>query len=272
MEPRSTGRSTREGRAASSTRVRWTGRGAARLDRRLDARDRRRRNGAGLRLRRRARRDRPDGPDDGRSRTLRARASTASTWTRRTSPRSGLTASLYVTCSGEDDRPEIVRIAPGGGTERWTHGGVELPERLPRDCPTATRSSSWRRKAERVVRVPILGRRLGRSPRSRRRAPRHGRRRASRSTPTAASGSRCTGPTGSCGSRPTATVAAWSTTISRRHLDAPTNIALVGEDLDRAVVANVGGRFLSIADSAWPATRSTTRRCRESGCASPTAT
>ena len=32
------------------------------------------------------------------------------------------------------------------------------------------------------------------------------------------------------------------------HLDAPTNIAWVGEALDRAVVANVGGRFLSIAD------------------------
>jgi len=32
------------------------------------------------------------------------------------------------------------------------------------------------------------------------------------------------------------------------HLDAPTNIAWVGEALDRAVVANVGGRSLSIAD------------------------
>jgi hypothetical protein len=30
--------------------------------------------------------------------------------------------------------------------------------------------------------------------------------------------------------------------------DAPTNIAWVGKALDRAVVANVGGRFLSIAD------------------------
>ena len=32
------------------------------------------------------------------------------------------------------------------------------------------------------------------------------------------------------------------------HLDAPTNIAWVGRALDRAVVANVGGRHLSIAD------------------------
>jgi len=32
------------------------------------------------------------------------------------------------------------------------------------------------------------------------------------------------------------------------HFDAPTNIAWVGERLDRAVVANVGGRSLSIGD------------------------
>ncbi len=36
---------------------------------------------------------------------------------------------LYVTCSGEDDRPEIVRIAPGGRTERWTTAVPELSER-----------------------------------------------------------------------------------------------------------------------------------------------
>ena len=32
---------------------------------------------------------------------------------------------LYVTCSGEDDRPEIVRIAPGGADGAVDDGGAE---------------------------------------------------------------------------------------------------------------------------------------------------
>ncbi len=46
----------------------------------------------------------------------------------------GPDGALYVTCSGEDDRPEIVRIAPGGRTERWTTAVPKLSERLPGDA------------------------------------------------------------------------------------------------------------------------------------------
>ena len=62
---------------------------------------------------------------------------------------------LYVTCSGEDDRPEIVRVPPGGKTERWT---VAVP-RYPNGCLVTPDGSALvvvEAKAERVVRVPIL--------------------------------------------------------------------------------------------------------------------
>ena len=62
---------------------------------------------------------------------------------------------LYVTCSGEDGRPEIVRIIPGGATERWT---TEVSG-YPNGCLVTADGSALvvvEAKAERVVRVPIL--------------------------------------------------------------------------------------------------------------------
>ena len=62
---------------------------------------------------------------------------------------------LYVTCSGEDDRPEIVRIGPDGATERWT---TAVPG-YPNGCLVTPDGSALvvvEAHAERVVRVPIL--------------------------------------------------------------------------------------------------------------------
>jgi sugar lactone lactonase YvrE len=62
---------------------------------------------------------------------------------------------LYVTCSGESGRPEIVRISPGGRTERWT---VAVPG-YPNGCVVTPDGSALlvvEAKAERVARVPIL--------------------------------------------------------------------------------------------------------------------
>ncbi len=62
---------------------------------------------------------------------------------------------LYVTCSGEDGRPEIVRISPGATTaERWT---TAVPA-YPNGCLVTPDGSALvvvEAKAERVVRVPI---------------------------------------------------------------------------------------------------------------------
>ena len=61
---------------------------------------------------------------------------------------------LYVTCSGEDDRPEIVRIAPGGRTEHWTSAVAGYPN----GClvtPDGAALVVVEAHAERVVRVPI---------------------------------------------------------------------------------------------------------------------
>jgi sugar lactone lactonase YvrE len=102
---------------------------------------------------------------------------------------------LYVTCSGEDDRPEIVRIRPGGTTERWTTAVPEYPnarrwswsKRRPsascacRSCPTG-RPESRRRWRSSRTRMPT----------------------ASVWMRPAASGSRCTGRTGSYVSHRTA--------------------------------------------------------------------
>ena len=67
----------------------------------------------------------------------------------------GPDGSLYVTCSGEAGRPEIVRVAPGGHTEPWT----DAVPGYPNGCvvmPAGDALLVVEAKAERIVRVPIL--------------------------------------------------------------------------------------------------------------------
>jgi sugar lactone lactonase YvrE len=153
---------------------------------------------------------------------------------------------LYVTCSGEDGRPEIVRVEPRGRTERWTTAVTKYPN----GCLVTPDGSALvvvEAKAERVVSVPILGD-------------------GSAGEPEIVAELPDTDPDGislaADGSywvtlyRPDGLVriaSDGSVTIVvddhlASHLDAPTNIAWVGEALDRVVVANVGARSLSIAD------------------------
>lgn len=63
---------------------------------------------------------------------------------------------LYVTCSGEEGRPEVVRIAPGGGeAEQWS---TDVPK-YPNGCLVTPDGSALivvEAQAERIARIPIL--------------------------------------------------------------------------------------------------------------------
>src|SRR5262249_7719639 len=62
---------------------------------------------------------------------------------------------LYVTCSGEEGRPEIARIDPAGAIETWT---TAVPA-YPNGCvitPDGGAMLVVEAKAERVARIPIL--------------------------------------------------------------------------------------------------------------------
>jgi len=156
----------------------------------------------------------------------------------------GPDGSLFVTCSG-DDRPEIVRIREGV-TQRWCDELVEYPNGMV-VLPSGDAMLVVESRAQRIARVPI-------------------------------------GPDGTAG--PATTFAELPDTDAdglaldaARHvwatlyrpdglvrfdpdgrevmrvddhlattLDAPTNMVFVGEGLRRAVIANVGDRFLSWAD------------------------
>jgi gluconolactonase len=153
---------------------------------------------------------------------------------------------LYVTCSGESDRPEIVRVAPGGGTERWT---TSVP-RYPNGCVVTPDGSALlvvEAKAERIARVPILADGSAGEPETFAELP---------DTDADGLALDAEGNLWATLYRPDGIVRiALSGRIDLRiddhlasTLDAPTSIAWVGERLDRAVVANVGGRFLSVAD------------------------
>jgi gluconolactonase len=153
---------------------------------------------------------------------------------------------LYVTCSGESGRPEIVRISPGGRTERWT---AAVP-RYPNGCvvtPDGTALLVVEAKAERVARVPILADGSAGEPATHAELP-----------DTDADGLALDAegylwatlyrPDGIVRIAPSGGVVLTIDDHLASTFDAPTNIAWIGERLDRAVVANVGGRFLSVAN------------------------
>lgn len=157
----------------------------------------------------------------------------------------GPDGSLYVTCSGEDGRPEIVRVS-GGATEHWTDAVPGYPNGA-LVTPDGGALIVVEAHAQRIVRVPILA---------------DG---SAGSVETIAS----VPDTDPDGIALAADGSYWVTlyrpdglvrigqdgdvdVVVDDHLastfDAPTNIAWVGDDLDRAVIANVGDRFLAIAD------------------------
>ncbi|HEY6566424.1 MAG TPA: SMP-30/gluconolactonase/LRE family protein [Actinomycetota bacterium] len=154
---------------------------------------------------------------------------------------------LYVTCSGEDDRPEIVRIAPGGGVaDRWT---TTVPA-YPNGCLVTPDGSALvvvEAKAERVVRLAIRADGSAGVPETIAELP-----------DTDADGIALDAdgnywvtlyrPDGLVRITPDGATELVVDDHLASTLDAPTNIAWVGANLDRAVVSNVGGTTLSIAD------------------------
>jgi gluconolactonase len=159
----------------------------------------------------------------------------------------GPDGSLYVTCSGEEGRPEIVRIAPGGATvERWTDEVPGYPNGA-LVTPGGEALIVVEAHEQRVVRMPILAD-------------------GSAGPSTMVAALPDTDPDGIA----LAADGAYWVTLYRPdgllridpagaidlvvddHLattfDAPTNLAWVGAGLDRVVIANVGDTFLSIGD------------------------
>ena len=158
----------------------------------------------------------------------------------------GPDGTLYVTCSGEEGDPVIVRIPPGGKAERWCDA---LPE-YPNGCavtPSGDALLVIESHRPALWRVPISSEGSADEPALLAALPEtdpdgialdvDGNVYATLYRP---DGIVRVGPDGSVHSvvaDPLASV-----------FDAPTNIAFVGPELDRVVVANVGDRFLSIGD------------------------
>lgn len=156
----------------------------------------------------------------------------------------GPDGSLYVTCSG-DDRPEIVRIRDGV-TERWCEQLVEYPNGMA-VVPAGDAMLVIESHAQRIARVPIDAD--------------GGAGKATTFTELP--------DTDADGLALDADGCVWATLYRPDGLvrfdrdgreilriddhlattfDAPTNMVFVGDGLGRAVVANVGDRFLSWAD------------------------
>lgn len=156
----------------------------------------------------------------------------------------GPDGSLYVTCSGEE-RPEIVRIREGA-TERWCDELVDYPNGMV-VLPGGDAMLVMESHAQRIARLPI----------------------EPDGTPGRAATFAELPDTDADGLALDAAGHVWATLYRpdglvrfdpdgrevlriddhlATTLDAPTNIVFVGEGLRRAVVANVGDRFLAWAD------------------------
>ncbi len=152
----------------------------------------------------------------------------------------------YVTCSGEHGRPEIVRIAPGGRCEPWT---AAVPG-YPNGClvtPDGTALIVVEAEAERLVGIAIAADGSAGDPQTVAALPDTD----ADGVGLAADGSYWVTlyrPDGLVRVTPRGAVQTVVDDHLASHLDAPSNIAWVGALLDRVVVANVGGRHLSIAD------------------------
>ena len=154
---------------------------------------------------------------------------------------------LYVTCSGEEGRPEILRICPGGDpVERWTEAVPDYPNGA-LVTPDGSALLVVEAHAQRLVRVPIesdgsagdvsVVAELSDADAD--------------GVALASDGSLWVTlyrPDGLVRVDVDGTVSLAVDDHLAHTFDAPTNIAWVGADLDRAVIANVGDRFLSIGD------------------------
>ncbi|HEY7400479.1 MAG TPA: SMP-30/gluconolactonase/LRE family protein, partial [Actinomycetota bacterium] len=155
--------------------------------------------------------------------------------------------SLYVTCSGEDGRPEILRISPGAKSiERWT----SHVQAYPNGClvtPGADALVVVEAHAQRLVRVPIetdgsagIVSVIAELPDT-----------DPDGVALAADGSYWVTlyrPDGLMRISAEGSVELVLDDHLASTFDAPTNLAWVGEALAVAVVANVGDTFLSIGD------------------------
>ena len=158
----------------------------------------------------------------------------------------GPDGALYVTCSGEDDRPEIVRVGADRGSERWT----DAVPAYPNGClvtPDATALVVVEAKAQRIVRVPIGADGSAGTPTTVAELPDTD---ADGVTLDAAGDLWATlyRPDGLVRIDAQGTVELAVDDHLAGTFDAPTNLAFSGPDLRRAVVANVGGDFLSVGD------------------------
>lgn len=153
---------------------------------------------------------------------------------------------LYVTCSGERGRPEIVRIDPSRTMHTWS---TEVPA-YPNGCvvtPDGDALLVVEARAERVVRVPILADGAAGVPQTVVVMP-----------DTDADGLALDAeghlwvtlyrPDGLLRVAPDGRIAEHIDDHLATILNAPTNIAFSGDDLGLAVVANVAGRRLLVAD------------------------
>ena len=157
----------------------------------------------------------------------------------------GPDGALYVTCSGED-RPRIVRVAPGGAVETWTEELTDYPNGMV-VAPDGASILVVEGGAQRIARVPIEHDRVAGAAETFATLP----------------------DTDADGLALDAEGHVWATLYRPDGLvrlspegdevlriddhlasvmDAPTNIAWIGDDLDRAVVANVGDRYLLAID------------------------
>jgi gluconolactonase len=153
---------------------------------------------------------------------------------------------LYVTCSGEDGDPCVMRVSPGGSVNVWTTAVPAYPNGICLDIDGEALLIVESRRPG-LVRVPI-----GDDDRP-----------GAASVVASLPGTEPDGvamcddgsalvtlyrPDGIVRVDPEGGVSTLVHDPLAHVFDAPTNLTFVGPSLDRAVVANVGDRFLSVGD------------------------
>ena len=168
------------------------------------------------------------------------RSSTNPTW-RRSAPTARSTSPARGRSGrGSFGSPPGARSRPGRRSSPTTRTAwSSRPTAPPCSSSRAARNASLASRSAATVR-PAPRRRSHGSPTPTRTAW--------RSTPRAPSGRPSTGPTGSYDSRPEGSEVLRIDDHLASVMDAPTNLAWIGPELDRAVVANVGDRYLLVAD------------------------